>query len=160
MKKILLSLFVMGLFTASYAQVVTSSVPQAQVAPVQAAGGDMLKFKDDIHDFDEIPQGKPVYYDFYYTNLGVADLKLDNVQASCGCTTPEWNKDPVKPGATGHIKVGFNASAAGYFEKYITITYNNTSQTKQIRITGTVWKAPDGSAPVNTSVDFLKKQTN
>ena len=160
MKKILLTLLVTGFMAASYAQVETSTAPQAQTAPVPAVGGDMLKFKEEVHDFGQIPQGKPVYYDFYYNNLGVGDLKLDNVQASCGCTTPEWNKDPVKPGATGHIKVGFNASAAGYFEKYITITYNNTSQTKQIRITGTVWKAPDGSAPVNTSVDFLKKQTN
>ena len=45
------------------------------------------------------------------------DLKLDNVQASCGCTTPEWSKDPIAAGATAKIKVGYNAAAENYFEK-------------------------------------------
>jgi hypothetical protein len=54
--------------------------------------------------------------------------------------------------------VGYNAAAEGYFEKFITITYN-TTQTQQIKIKGTVWKGPQGSAPVNAAVEFLKKQT-
>jgi hypothetical protein len=54
--------------------------------------------------------------------------------------------------------VGYNAAAENYFEKYITIIYNG-NQSKQIKIKGTVWKAPEGSAPVNSSIDFLKKQT-
>jgi hypothetical protein len=84
-------------------------------------------------------------------------LKLDNVQASCGCTTPEWNKEPIAAGGDDKIKVGYNAAVEGNFEKFITITYNG-NQTKQIRIRGTVWKAPAGSAPSNTSVQFLKQQ--
>ena len=90
-------------------------------------------------------------------NTGTTPLKLDNVHAICGCTTPEWSREPIAPGATAKIKVGYNASAEGPFDKSITITYN-TDQTKQIKIKGTVWKAPEGSAPVNSSVDFLKKQ--
>lgn len=90
---------------------------------------------------------------------GTTPLKLEDVHASCGCTTPEWSRDAIAPnGGTAKIKVGYNASAEGPFDKTITITYN-TNQTKQIRITGTVWKAPEGPAPVNASVDFLKKQT-
>jgi hypothetical protein len=84
-------------------------------------------------------------------------LKLENVQASCGCTTPEWNKEPIAAGGTDKIKVGYNAAVEGAFEKFITITYNQ-NQSKQIRIKGTVWKAPPGSAPANTSVQFLKQQ--
>ena len=84
-------------------------------------------------------------------------LIIANVQASCGCTTPEWSRDPIAPGTTAKIKVGYNAAAEGPFEKFITITYN-TNQTKQIKIKGTVWKAPEGSAPANSSVDLLKKQ--
>jgi len=91
-------------------------------------------------------------------NTGKTELKLDNVQASCGCTTPEWSKDPIPPGATAKIKVGYNAAAENNFEKYITITYN-TTQSKQLKIKGMVWKAPDGSAPANASIDLLKKQT-
>jgi hypothetical protein len=107
------------------------------------------------HDFGKIPQGKPVYYTFDIINTGKTELKLDNVQASCGCTTPEWSKDPIAPGATAKIKVGYNAAAENYFEKYITITYG--TQSKQIKIKGTVWKAPDGPAPANASIDLLKK---
>jgi hypothetical protein len=123
-----------------------------------AASEDVLKLKDLEHDFTKIPQGKPVYYNFEFTNTGKTALKLDNVVASCGCTTPEWSQDPVEPGAASKIRVGYNAAVEGPFEKTITITYNS-NQTKQIKIKGMVWKAPEGSAPVNASVDFLKKQT-
>ena len=119
---------------------------------------DVLKLKESEHDFGKIPQGKPVYYIFEIVNTGATELKLDNVQASCGCTTPEWSHDPIAPGATSEIKVGYNAAAEGNFEKFITITYN-TNQSKQIKIKGTVWKAPEGAAPSNASVQFLKKQT-
>jgi hypothetical protein len=121
-------------------------------------GEDVLKFIEGEHDFSSIPQGKPVYYSFEIINTGKTPLKLDNVQASCGCTTPEWSTEPIAPGATAKIKVGYNAAAIGFFEKFITVSYNS-NQTKQIKIKGTVWKAPEGSAPANASVDFLKKQT-
>lgn len=129
--------------------------------PAQAAStaSAELQFKEMEYDFAKIPQGKPVYHFFEVVNKGTAPIKLDNVQASCGCTTPEWDREPIAPGATTKIKVGFNAAAEGMFDKYITIFYNNSSQTKQIRIKGFVWKAPEGPAPVNASVDLLKKQT-
>ncbi len=117
-----------------------------------------LQLKETEHDFDKIPQGKPVYYFFDITNTGTTPLKLDDVHASCGCTTPEWSTEPIAPGATAKIKVGYNAAAEGYFEKYITVTYNK-NQTQQIKIKGTVWKIPQGSAPTNADVEFLKKQT-
>ena len=119
---------------------------------------DPLQLKVAEHDFAQIPQGKPVYYFFEIINTGKTPLKLDDVHASCGCTTPEWSRDPIAPGATARIKVGYNAATQGPFEKYITITYNS-NQSKQLKITGSVWKAPEGSAPANASIDFLKKQT-
>lgn len=115
-------------------------------------------FKDLEHDFGKIPQGKPVYYYFELTNTTDKPLKLDNVQASCGCTTPEWSRDEIPAGGVSKIKVGYNAAAEGDFNKFITVTYNG-SQSKQIRIKGTVWKAPAGAAPANASVQFLKQQT-
>ena len=123
-----------------------------------SATDDVLKLKETEHDFAKIPQGKPVYHNFEIVNTGSQPLKLDNVQASCGCTTPEWNHEAIAPGATAIIKVGYNAATEGYFDKPITITYN-TNQTKMLKIKGTVWKAPEGSAPPNASVQFLKKQT-
>jgi hypothetical protein len=80
---------------------------------------DVVKVKETEHDFGQIPQGKPVFYFFEITNTGLIPLKLDNVQASCGCTTPEWNKDPIAAGATDKIKVGFNAANEGYFENLL-----------------------------------------
>jgi hypothetical protein len=123
-----------------------------------SAPEEVLKLKEAEHDFGQIPQGKPVYYNFEIINTGKEPLKLDDVHASCGCTTPEWSHEPIAPGATAIIKVGYNAAAEGAFTKPITITYN-TSQTKQLIIKGTVWKAPEGAAPANASVQFLKKQT-
>ena len=118
----------------------------------------MLKLKETEHDFGNIPQGRPVYYKFEIVNTGSTPLKLDDVHASCGCTTPEWSREPIAAGAAAQIKVGYNAAAENSFEKFITITYNS-NQTKQLKIKGIVWKAPEGAAPVNASVQFLKKQT-
>lgn len=119
---------------------------------------DVVKLKETEFDFAKIPQGRPVYHTFEIVNTGKTALKLDNVSATCGCTTPEWSRDEIAPGATAKIKVGYNAAAEGPFEKFITITYN-TNQTKQIKIKGAVWKAPEGSAPANASIDLLKKQS-
>lgn len=145
MKKLLACIAIIGSFLSTKAQ------------DASAKQEDVLQLKETEHDFGKIPQGKPVYYTFKLTNKGTTELKLDNVQASCGCTTPEWNRDPIAPGADAEIKVGYNAAAEGNFDKFITITYNN--QNKQIKIKGTVWKAPDGPAPANASVNLLKKQT-
>src|SRR4030095_10180921 len=118
----------------------------------------VLQLKETEYDFSTIPQGKPVYHIFKIVHIGKTELKLDDVHASCGCTTPEWNREPIAAGATADIKVGYNAAAEGNFDKIITITYNS-SQTQTIRIKGTVWKPPEGPAPANASVNFLKKQT-
>ena len=118
---------------------------------------EVLELKELTYDFGSIPQGKPVYHVFQVVNKGTAPLKLDSVQASCGCTTPEWNKDAIAPGATDKIKVGYNAASEGHFEKTVTVTYNGNS-TKQIIIKGEVWRAPAGSAPANSSINFLKQQ--
>ncbi len=159
MKKIIVLFFALGTITFSYAQ--TGHSPNdghnhGAVAPVKQ--DDVLKLKETEHDFGKIPQGKPVYYEFEILNTGITPLKLDDVHASCGCTTPEWSREPIAPGATAKIRVGYNASAEAPFEKTITITYN-TNQSKVLKIKGIVWKAPEGSAPTNASVDFLKKQT-
>jgi hypothetical protein len=146
---------------AGLAFLLINSLKAQTVNPTQKTDqqvvADPLSLQEEIYDFGTIPQGKPVYHFFGIANNGSAPLKLENVQASCGCTTPEWNKDPIAAGGSDKIKVGYNAAVEGNFEKFVTITYNG-NQTKQIRIKGTVWKAPAGSAPANTSVQFLKQQ--
>lgn len=133
--------------------IISGAGAQASVNP-----GDKLEFKEMEHNFGKIPQGKPVYYTFELTNKSTEPLKLDNVQASCGCTTPEWSREAIAPGATAQIKVGYNAAASGAFDKTITVFYNNQTETKVLRIKGEVWKAPEGAAPANAPVQFLKEK--
>lgn len=116
-----------------------------------------LTLAETEYDFGKIPQGKPVTHNFEFTNTGKIPLALDNVRASCGCTTPEWSRDTVAVGATAIIKVGYNAANEGPFTKPVTIIYNG-NQSKQIIIKGEVWKTPVTSAPVNTSLNALKNE--
>lgn len=109
------------------------------------------------YDFGKIPQGKAVNHLFFLRNIGKSVISLDNVQASCGCTTPEWTKGPIEPGQIAKISVGYNAAIEGPFNKSIAITYN-TNQTKQINIKGEVWQTPINSAPLNTGLERLKSQ--
>lgn len=120
---------------------------------------DALSVKETEFDFGTIPQGKPVYHFFEVTNTGKDPMVISNVQTSCGCTTPEWSKEPIMAGGTTKIRVGYNAAAEGHFEKYITIMYNQNGS-KQIKIHGTVWKAPASSAPENSSITLLKQKNN
>lgn len=116
-----------------------------------------LTLRETEFDFGKIPQGKPVTHVFEFTNTGNMPLALDNVQASCGCTTPVWNKDTVAAGQTAVINIGYNAANEGPFTKPVTITYNGT-QTKQIIIKGEVWRTPVTSAPLNTALSNLKNE--
>ncbi len=129
----------------------------AKTSTVKPAGEDPLLLTEMKYDFGKIPQGKPVYHNFILKNTGKTALKLDNVQAACGCTTPEWSREEIVPGGTATIRVGYNAAAEGAFEKPVTLYYGD--RTKQFTIAGTVWRAPEGPAPKNGSVELLKKQT-
>ena len=117
---------------------------------------EVLLVNEVVHDFGKIPQGKPVTYDFIVTNAGKTPLKITNVHASCGCTTPTWSHDSeINPGASDKINVGYNAQAEGSFNKVVTITYND-SQTKTLNIKGDVWKTPASSAPENEGIGEIK----
>lgn len=147
------------LFTL-FAFVFACYLTQAQTTEVTSeTTPEVISLNQTAHDFGTIPQGKPVYYVFEVTNTGKDPMVISNVQTSCGCTTPEWSKEPVLAGATSKIRVGYNAAAEGHFEKYITIMYNQ-NLSKQVRIMGTVWRAPEGSAPVNASINLLKQKNN
>jgi hypothetical protein len=159
MKKLLILTGLILIFGIGRSQGVQSSPSGTQGnAAEPAAKTDQLLLKENLHNFGKIPQGRPATYNFDIVNTGKESLRLDNVQASCGCTTPEWSKEPIAPGATATIKVGYNAHAEGPFTKLVTIFYNG-NQTKTITISGDVYKTPATSAPENGSVQFLK-QTN
>ena len=152
MKKLLF--FPMFCFASALAFAQPAAVATDAVKTVKAE--ETLTLKEAEYNFGKIPQGKPVTHVFEVVNSGTTAFKLDNVQASCGCTTPQWNKEEViAPGATAKINVGYNAAAEGPFTKFITITYNGT-QTKQVTIKGEVWKTPASSAPATEGLNELK----
>ena len=155
MKKIFILFCALNVSYAVTAQTNVGAVAKDDKATTVAP--EVVSLKETEYDFGKIPQGKPVTHVFAFTNTGTTPLKLDNVQASCGCTTPEWSKDEVAPGATSKITVGYNAAADGPFTKFITITYNGT-QNKQVTIKGEVWKTPTTSAPENSGLGLLKNQ--
>jgi hypothetical protein len=147
---------VISLFTTVFgarAQAVNNGGLVPNVSPPPP---DVLIVKDNSHNFGKIPQGRPAVTTFEIVNTGTTALKLDNVQASCGCTTPVWSREPIEAGATAKIQVGYNAYAQGPFTKTVTIIYN-TNRTKTLTISGEVYAAPASSAPENSSVQLLKQ---
>jgi hypothetical protein len=119
-----------------------------------AKPAEALWVSETAHDFGKIPQGKPVTTEFELKNTGKDSLRLENVQASCGCTTPVWKAGNYAPGEKFKITVGYNAAAEGAFTKPVTITYNG--QQKVVTITGTVYTTPSTPAPENKGVSKVQ----
>lgn len=127
---------------------------KAAPAPAVAQPGNMAAFKwgETTHDFGKIPQGKPVTVEFKFTNAGKVPLVLSTVSASCGCTTPEWTKEPVAPGKTGTIKATYNAAGVGAFNKSVTVNANVEGGATYLYIKGEVQgAAPAEAKPVESS---------
>lgn len=107
---------------------------------VMAAGkGAEMTFAAKTHDFGTIKEANgPVTYSFEFTNTGDEPLVIVDVKASCGCTRPEYPKEPIMPGKKGKIKVTFNPTGRpGEFNKEIKIR-TNTNKRPILKITGTV----------------------
>ncbi len=137
-----------------------NNLQQAKAVPTAAIQqtsfpADALVLKEAEFDFGKIPQGKPVTHVFEFTNTSSVPFSLDNVQASCGCTTPEWSKEPIAPGATSQIKVGYNAASPTAFTKDITIRLAGLQDAKVIHITGEV--LPVEAYDAYTKTDEYKK---
>ena len=120
MKKIILSSFLALATLPMFAQEVPGSVPQA--APAATMNPEFIQFKVTSHDFGNVKQNNPVSYTFEFKNIGTKDITLVNVQASCGCTTPNWKGGVYKPGETAQITATFNAASEGFFSKNVTVT--------------------------------------
>ena len=69
-----------------------------------------ISFNNKIWDFGTITDGEVVEHTFRFTNTGTKNLVISSASASCGCTIPEWPKEPIAPGEKGEIKVEFNSN--------------------------------------------------
>ena len=94
-----------------------------------------ITFEHNDHDFGSINEGDKVQYVFKFKNTGQADLIISKAKGSCGCTIPEYPKEPVKPGAEGEIKVSFNSAGKhGKQTKTVTLDTNTEKGQEQLEI--------------------------
>src|SRR5258705_13816636 len=107
---------------------------------------DFAKLNMDKYDFGKIKQNVPATYTFEITNKSDKPLVIENAHATCGCTTPEYQKDPILPGKTAKIKVGYNAANGGHFDKTVYVKLAGVDEEKALGITGEVLPAEEFDA--------------
>lgn len=94
--------------------------------------------KDLTYDFGEVKLNETAEHVFKFKNTGKADLVIIEAKPSCGCTTPNYTKTPVKPGETGEIQVAFKPTSAGVQQKTVTVTSNTSEGTTTLTIKANV----------------------
>ena len=127
MKKLILA-FAVIMITAISAKSQTSN----------PSDGAMIKFDAQEHDYGTITQGANGDCVFKFKNMGNEPLILSDVRKSCGCTTPTWSKEPILPGQSGVINVGYNTNNIGQFSKTITVISNASNSPVTLTIKGNV----------------------
>lgn len=159
MKK-LLTISALCFGSVAFAQT-TGTKPDAKAAPAQtnqtATNADPgYKFDNTSHDYGTIQKGGEPYCEFHLTNTSKEMLVISEAHGSCGCTIPEYPKEPIKPGQTVVIKVHYDTNRIGPFEKQVTVTFQGKDTPAILHIHGTVQAPPSetpfpgpGSTPVS-----------
>jgi hypothetical protein len=130
----------------------------------QDSGSSMMSFLKTTHDFGEINEADGIVsYQFEFTNNGNSPLIIQEVKASCGCTTPEWTREPIIPGEKGIITAAYNPEKRpGTFNKSLTIASTANSQKVRLYIRGSVIPIPraaDEEYPVAIGAMRVKLRT-
>ncbi len=115
----------------------------APAAPAEKPDGPLpaFAFGEELHDFGTIKDGDVVEHVFSFTNNGEAPLIISDAKGSCGCTVPEWPREPIPVGGTGELRVKFNSKGKpGIQNKTVTITANTWPTTQRLRIKANVIK--------------------
>jgi len=129
MKNFILSLAVVAFaFGSAFAQ---------EAQPVE--GGPQISVDKDVHDYGTIKQGANGTCEFNITNTGSEPLIISRAKGSCGCTVPDWPKEPILPGESAVMSVRYDTKRVGPINKSVTITSNAANaKTKVVRIKGKV----------------------
>ncbi len=143
---VLMAMFLLGCQekTEKKEQIDSSLIENPATANEKAKKGDekpTMEFEKTMHDFGKINEGAKVAHAFKFTNRGGSPLIISNVVPSCGCTVPEYPKEPVMPGESGFINLVFDSKArSGNFIKNVTIFANTIPNTKELYIKGFIEK--------------------
>lgn len=139
MKKVLVSISVSLMMAfAAFAQNATAQTAANPNAPV-------ITFEKTTHDYGTVTKGGDGTCEFKFKNTGVEPLILSNVQSSCGCTVPEWPREPILKGKSASVKVKYDTNRVGPINKTITVMSNGKESTIQLKIIGTVVDTPTGA---------------
>ncbi|MEY3083940.1 MAG: hypothetical protein RL037_120 [Bacteroidota bacterium] len=136
----------------SFAFLVVAAMSANAQTAVQ--GGAKIEFSKETHDYGNIKYGGEPYCTFEFKNTGDQPLIISGAKGSCGCTVPEYSKEPVAPGAKGSISVKYDTNRPGPINKSVTINSNAVNVEGGIsvlRIKGEVGPAPENGTPVNNS---------
>ncbi|MBP7849873.1 MAG: DUF1573 domain-containing protein [Lentimicrobiaceae bacterium] len=124
-------------------------------APVQQAenpNAPEITFKSTVYDYGTVYKDGDGNCEFQFTNTGKEPLVLSNVRSSCGCTVPEWTREPILPGKSGTIKVRYDTRRLGAINKHVTVLSNAKNSSVVLRIAGNVVDPPAEAAPQKTDV--------
>lgn len=141
MKKALVTLSILFVSVAMFAQTAQTSAPQTQ-----KKAEDFVKFNELSYSFGKIKQGTPVTHDFAFSNISGQPVVIEYASASCGCTTPTWPQGAIAKGKSDKLTAGFNAAAPGPFNKTITVKLAGVDVPLQLTITGEVVTAEQHEA--------------
>jgi len=110
----------------------------------------MISVDKETHDYGTIKQGANGTCEFTVTNTGDQPLIITQCQGSCGCTVPQCETAPIKPGASSRITVKYDTQRVGPISKSVTINSNavNAPQ-KVVNIRGMVDAVESASAPAS-----------
>jgi hypothetical protein len=112
---------------------------EAEISTENVEAITSITFEEEVFDFGTITQGEKVTHTFKFKNSGNADLVIVSAKGSCGCTVPEWPKEPIAPGVEGEISVVFNSEGkAGKQHKRVSIVANTEPATSAIALKGEI----------------------
>jgi hypothetical protein len=155
MKKFIVAIFTISTFMScapDNSTISTDIVANPQTASGEEANAKLpdIKFEEELFEFGEITQGEKVEHTFMFTNTGEADLIVTSAKGSCGCTVPDYPKQPLKPGESAPIKVTFDpAGKSGMQSKTVTLT-TNTENGKETFVIKANVKAGEGTTPAKS----------
>jgi hypothetical protein len=120
--------------TSTAAATTTPGDPNATTAePVNNMPLTTAEFMEESFNFGEVAEGDKVVHTFKFKNTGSNPLHVDNVKASCGCTSPDWSKEDIAAGAEGFVTVEFDSKGKrGVQKKSVTVTFANTDPKNKI----------------------------